>query len=42
MIEVYKYLDGPSPEIMNDIFKLRDNMYISEIFTSSRQKTLIH
>ena len=26
-IEVYKYLDGYSPEIINDIFKLRENMY---------------
>ena len=27
MIEVYKYLNKDSPEIMNDIFKLRENMY---------------
>ena len=27
MIEVYKYLNGHSPDIMNDIFKLRENMY---------------
>ena len=27
MIKVYKYLNGHSPEIMNDIFKLRKNMY---------------
>ena len=27
MIEVYKYLNGHSPDIMNDIFKLRQNMY---------------
>ena len=27
MIEVYKYLNGYSPDIMNDIFKLRENMY---------------
>ena len=27
MIEVYKYLNEHSPEIMNDIFKLRENMY---------------
>ena len=27
MIEVYQYLNGHSPEIMNDIFKLRENMY---------------
>ena len=26
MIEVYKYLNGYSPDIMNDIFKLRENM----------------
>ena len=27
MIEVYKYLNGLSPDIMSDIFKLRENMY---------------
>ena len=27
MIEVYKYLIGLSPDIMNDIFKLRKNTY---------------
>ena len=27
MIEDYKYLNGYSPDIMNDIFKLRENMY---------------
>ena len=27
MIEVYKYLNGHSPDIMNDIFKLRENAY---------------
>ena len=27
MIEVYKYLNGHSPDIMNDIFKLRKNTY---------------
>ena len=27
MIEVYKYLNGHSPDIMNDIFKLRENIY---------------
>ena len=27
MIEVYKYLDGHSPDIMNNIFKLRENIY---------------
>ena len=26
MIENYKYLNGHSPDIMNDIFKLRENM----------------
>ena len=26
MIEVYKYLKGHSSDIMNDIFKLRENM----------------
>ena len=27
MIEVYKYLNGHSPDIINDIFKLRENTY---------------
>ena len=27
MIEVYKYLNGLSPDIMSDIFKLRENNY---------------
>ena len=27
MIEVYKYLNGLSPDIMNTIFKLRQNTY---------------
>ena len=27
MIEVYKYLNGHSSDIINDIFKLRENMY---------------
>ena len=26
-VEVYKYLNGHSPDIMNDIFKLREKMY---------------
>ena len=27
MIEVYKYLNGRSPDIMNDIFKWKENKY---------------
>ena len=27
MIEVYKYLNGLSPDIISDIFKLRENTY---------------
>ena len=27
LIEVYKYLNGLSPNIMNTIFKLRQNIY---------------
>ena len=27
MIEVYKHLNGHLPDIMNDIFKLRENTY---------------
>ena len=41
MIEVYKYLKGYSPDIMNGIFKLRKNT-ISETSTSSRQKIIVH
>ena len=26
MIEVYNYLNGHSPDMMNDIFKVRENM----------------
>ena len=26
MVKVYKYLNGPSPEIINDIFRLREDM----------------
>ena len=42
MIEVYRYLNGHSPHIMNYIFKLRKMSTISETSTSSRQKTLVH
>ena len=42
MIEVCKYLDGHSPDIMNDIFKSRENTYFSEISTSSRLKILVY
>ena len=27
MIRFYKYLNGPSPDIISDIFKLRENTY---------------
>ena len=27
MIEVYKFLNGLSPPVMEDIFKLRENIY---------------
>ena len=27
MVEVYEYLNGLSPDIMSDIFKLRENIY---------------
>ena len=27
MIEIYKYLNGLPPQIKNDIFKLRKNIY---------------
>ena len=32
MIEVYKQLNGHSPDIMNDIFKLREDMYNPQNF----------
>ena len=32
MIEVYKHLNGHSPDIMNDIFKLRKNVYKLQSF----------
>ena len=32
MIEVYEYLNGHSSDIMNDIFKLRENMYNPQNF----------
>ena len=32
MIKVYKYLNGHSPDIMNDIFKLRKHKYNLRIF----------
>ena len=41
MIDVYKYLNGLSPEIMNDIFKLRKNTHSLRnfhIFQSQNQK----
>ena len=40
-IEVYKYLNGLSPDIMSDIFKLRENTYILRnihIFQSQNPK----
>ena len=42
MIEVYKYLNGLSPDIMSDIFKLRENTYNmrnSQIFESQNTRT---
>ena len=42
MIEVYKYLNGLSPDIMSDIFKLRENTYnlrTFHIFESQNPKT---
>ena len=44
MIKVYKYLNGLFPEIMNDIFKLRENTYnLSnfQIFESQNFRTKI-
>ena len=42
MIEVYKYLNGLSPDTMNDIFKLRENTYSLRnfhIFESQNPRT---
>ena len=42
MIEVYKYLNGLSPGIMSDIFKLRENTYNlrnSHLFESQNPRT---
>ena len=42
MIEVYKYLNGLSPDIMSDIFKLRENAYSLRnfhIFDSQNPRT---
>ena len=42
MIEVYKYLNDLSPDIMSDIFKLRENTYNmrnSQIFESQNTRT---
>ena len=43
MTEVYKYLNGHSPDIMNDIFKLREDMYNPQnfhIFTTDNSRLL--
>ena len=32
MIQVYKYLNGHSPDIINDNFKLRESMYNHQNF----------
>ena len=45
MIEVYKYLNGHSPDIMNDIFKLTKNMYNLRnfhIFQTDNPRSLKH
>ena len=45
MIEVYKYLNGHSPDIMSDIFKLRENMYNLRnfhIFQTENPRSLKH
>ena len=42
MIDVYKYLNGLSPDIMSDIFKLRENAYNLRnflIFESQNSRT---
>ena len=42
MIGVYKYLNGPSPDIMSDILKLRENTYSLRnfhIFESQNPRT---
>ena len=42
MIEVYKYLNGLSPNIMNNVLKLRENTYNLKnfhIFESQKPRT---
>ena len=42
MIEVYKYLNGLSPDIMSEIFKVRENTYNLRnfhIFESHNRRT---
>ena len=45
MIEVYKYLNGLSPDVMSDIFKLTENTYNLRnfhIFESQNPRTKMH
>ena len=45
MIEVYKYLNGLSTDIMSDIFKLRENAYNLRnfhIFESQNKKVWLY
>ena len=42
MIEVCKYLNGYSPDIMNDIFKLRENLYNLQNFCILPREILVH
>ena len=38
MIDIYKYLNGLYPDIMNDIFKLRENTYNLRNFNISESQ----
>ena len=40
MIKIYKYLNGLSPQIMNDIFKLRKKLTIWEMLIYLNTKIL--
>ena len=45
MIEVYEQLNGHSPDLMNDIFKLRENRYNLRnfhIFQTENPRSLIY
>ena len=42
MIEVYKYFNGHSHDILNAVFKLTENMYNLREFPIFQAETLFH